>query len=201
MTASASSSSSSSSSFHSDRLRVPVSTAISHAPASLPSSSDASPSPASTPVKQGDGMKSTASDPSPSNGNVAGCLEETFDEANVHPIPLVRSHILRLSALVGQLAAIVLQHLPLDGGNPTQHQGGAPLADGCAARDDPCGSLFSSAEAKVTMAAAVSDVWLALAATSALLSLRLPRSILAKMELNRRKYPVELCRVRQCARV
>jgi hypothetical protein len=143
-------------------------------------------------------MKATPSDPSPnSDGRVSECLEETSDEAKVHPIPLVRSHILRLSALVGQLAAIVMQHLPLDGGNPTHQQDGARGTDGCAASDGPCGSLFSSSEAKVTMVAAVSDVWLALAATAALLSLRLPRSILAKMELNRRKYPVELCRVRQ----
>jgi hypothetical protein len=167
-------------------------------------SSDASPvpSPASTPVKQGDGMKSTPSDPSPgSDGRVSERLdlEETFEEAHVHPIPLVRSHILHLSALVGQLAAIVLQHLPLDGGNPAQQeQDGAPYVDGCTTRDDSSSvSILASAEAKVKLAAAVSDVWLALAATSALLSLRLPRSILAKMELNRRKYPVELCRVRR----
>jgi hypothetical protein len=143
-------------------------------------------------------VKATPSDPSPSSdGRVSECLEETSDEAKVHPIALVRSHILRLSALVGQLGAMVMQHLPLDGANPTQQQDGARGTDEFAANDDPCGSLFSSSEAKVTVAAAVSDVWLALAATAALLSLRLPRSILAKMELNRRKYPVELCRVRQ----
>src|SRR3569832_751933 len=77
-------------SFHSDKLRSLTTTST----GSASSDEHSEASPASTPVKT-DVIKNHVSSSS-------------------FPIPLVRNHIFRLSALVGQLSALVLQHFPMD---------------------------------------------------------------------------------------
>jgi hypothetical protein len=82
-----------------------------------------------------------------------------------------RNHILQLSARVGQLASVVLRDMPLDKDSTSHHQ------------------------VSLEIRAVLMDLWNDLQATAQSLELDLQVVIVKKMELNRRKYPVELCKV------
>lgn len=109
------------------------------------------------------------------------------------PIPLIRTHILGLSALVGQLSSLVLQHFPLDQRPPTpacSDAAPAAAALGTATTDNTFLEVSSP-----LLHSTVSQIWSTLWATATLSSLHLPTCILQKMELNRLKYPAHLVRV------
>jgi dCTP diphosphatase len=94
-------------------------------------------------------------------------------EETLYPLHSVRSKILALSATVGRLCSLLLSDAPLD----------APTA----LSEAPD---FVSSEIKTCMG----NVLVGLLQTAECLSLSLHTAILTKMELNRRKYPVHLCK-------
>jgi hypothetical protein len=176
------------STFHSDQLRN-----ASAARTTTPK--DGGSSPASTPVKN-DGIKASATLSVEDAAARPASAYFTSSEAvtTFHPIPQVRNHIFHLSVLVGQLAAIILNQFPFDDGSRAIGLE-ASSSTGFSEKDNrdlqsPDGTT------SVTFQRVTSDLWSTLVGIASLLSLHLPRSILQKIELNRRKYPVELCRVR-----
>ena len=98
------------------------------------------------------------------------------DQTEPLSISKARSSILRLSMLVGNLCSILFRSFPLDGVVTTT---ASP-------------SLYATPGLQESMAEIVSS----LMCTAALLSIDLETAILKKMELNNKKYPVELCKVR-----
>jgi hypothetical protein len=99
--------------------------------------------------------------------------KETTDLLSVHE---TRSLILRLSVLVGNLCSLFLQSIPLDGVSVST---GAQTLQGTPGIQMKMAELLSG-----------------LMSTAASVSINLETAILKKMELNGKKYPVHLCKVR-----
>lgn len=106
--------------------------------------------------------------------------DDTTEPLQVHH---ARSLILRLSVLVGNLCSIFLQSVPLDGSTAADTDAPSRLQDTPGLQD--------------SMAALV----LGLTSTAKALSIDLETAVLKKMELNGKKYPVELCTVRRRQRI
>lgn len=102
-------------------------------------------------------------------------------EQALYPVEHVRSHIMQLSVLVGKLSAAFLEHVPMD---PTNDDGG--ILEESRKSIPQCSDLSQYA----------SELIVCLEKTADELSLNVPTCISKKMELNRRKYPVELCKGR-----
>jgi hypothetical protein len=100
----------------------------------------------------------------------------TVDETGLLSIHETRSLILRISVLVGNLCALFLQSVPLDGGS---------VATGAQ-------TLQNTPGIQICMAELLSGIMV----TAASLSINIETAILKKMELNGKKYPVHLCKVR-----
>lgn len=101
--------------------------------------------------------------------------------ATDYPMHEIRSSIFQLSVLAGHLSALFLRLVPLD---PIHDEGVPPSTILALSSSDIASGM-------TTLLSALLD-------TSGLLSIDLRLAILSKMELNRRKYPAELCRVRGC---
>jgi hypothetical protein len=115
-----------------------------------------------------------SSSPKPSS-DVDTLERNQHDEADSNqqyliPIQMLRSSILQLSSLVGQLALLFLQQMP------------------------PFDSEHASATPDICLA--MGRIMDEILQVSRLLKLELRTAILAKMDLNAKKYPVELCQVR-----
>ena len=106
------------------------------------------------------------------------------DDGDPLPAPLhkTRSLILRLTVLVGNLCALALQTFPLDPPSLGEREEEA---------------TYKSEEVRKAMA----RVFACLMDIAASLHINLHTAILKKMELNRLKYPVELCKVRRRRRL
>lgn len=95
-----------------------------------------------------------------------------------YAVPMVRSDILELSGLVGKLSVSFLEHVPWD---PTgNHE--SETRDTKASCHHP--------ELAITMRHVLSR----LETIASRLSLNVVTCILKKMDLNRKKYPVDLCK-------
>jgi dCTP diphosphatase len=92
------------------------------------------------------------------------------DQQYLIPIQMLRSSVLQLSSLVGQLALLFLKQMP------------------------PFDSEHASATPDIGLA--MGCIMDEILQVSRLLKLELRTAILAKMDLNAKKYPVELCQVR-----
>jgi hypothetical protein len=176
-------------SFHSDQLRAPTTSTSS---AGRKTTNDDGASPASTPVKS-DGIKALVGSSTETAALSAALPSASAAATTTSPLPQFRNHVFHLSTLVGQLAAILLHQFPLDDGSRAI----ALEASSTATLSDKYGDFLSPDDAScMPFRRVTSEMWSVLVASAALLSLHLPQSILQKVELNRRKYPVELCRVR-----
>jgi hypothetical protein len=105
--------------------------------------------------------------------------ETSGDETELISVHETRSLILRLSVLVGNLCSLFLQSIPLDGVSVST--GGAVAQ-----------TLQGTPGIQICMAELLSG----LMSTAASVSINLETAILKKMELNGKKYPVHLCKVR-----
>jgi hypothetical protein len=105
--------------------------------------------------------------------------ETSVDETELLSVHETRSLILRLSVLVGNLCSLFLHSIPLDG---------VSLSNGAVAQ-----TLQGTPGIQICMAELLSG----LMSTAASVSINLETAILKKMELNGKKYPVHLCKVRQ----
>jgi hypothetical protein len=83
-----------------------------------------------------------------------------------------RDDLLKLSIGVGEMATIVLEDFPADS------------------------NVDETREASVRFAAKLSQVWIALIKVAGALSLNVPECVMKKVHLNGKKYPVDLCQVR-----
>jgi len=117
-------------------------------------------------------------------------LKDSNDEE--FPIHVVRDQLLKLQITVGQLSALFLEHVPMD-----------PIARDTKSTDqqqaDEKRTLALrqsiSSQAVLDITSSMSQLLSTLIATASLLSIDLRVAIVQKMELNGRKYPVELCKV------
>lgn len=112
-----------------------------------------------------------------SNNDADAKVKDHDVPPDLYPVQEFRSQIFRLSACVGNLSTLFLEEVPLDSLNPNEPN--APVSSKSIQRT-------------------VTELLSRLIAAAEMLSLNLQTAIVKKMELNRRKYPVELCRVR-CA--
>lgn len=121
-----------------------------------------------------------------------GAVVEGDDEDSVFPIHDIRSAIIHLVILVGNLSAEYERSVPLDpttarsqeennAAESLSQKASPPFDDSCSLR----------------LERSMSDILRKLVDTSMLLKMDLHVAIRAKVELNRRKYPVDLCRVSQ----
>lgn len=109
--------------------------------------------------------------------------ETTVDETELLSVHETRSLILRLSVLVGNLCSLFLQSIPLDGGSVSTTGGAGAVTQ----------TLQDTPGIQICMAELLSG----LMCTAASVSINLETAILKKMELNGKKYPVHLCKVRR----
>ena len=118
-------------------------------------------------------------DASSAPDNKASCNGE--EPTTLYPVDLIRSDILRLSVLVGKLSAAFLEHVPMDDSsrNDAVSEETRRIIACCSELSDYMQELLTGLEV-----------------TAARLSLHVPTCILKKMELNRKKYPVKLCKGR-----
>jgi hypothetical protein len=105
----------------------------------------------------------------------ASARSVTVDETELLSIHETRSLILRISVLVGNLCALFLQSIPLDG---------VSVATGAEIQNTP------------GIQSCMAELLSGLMVTAASLSINIETVILKKMELNGKKYPVHLCKVR-----
>jgi hypothetical protein len=124
-----------------------------------------------------DETKNDAKETNASARGVFGTADETIDKTELLSVHETRSLILRLSVLVGNLCSLFLQSIPLDG---------ASVSTGAQ-------TLQSTPGIQMCMAELLSG----LMSTAASVSINLETAILKKMELNGKKYPVHLCKVRR----
>lgn len=101
---------------------------------------------------------------------------------------LVRTEILRLTTKIGGLSASFLKDAPLDAPRPVLNE--LAETNGTTEQDHTSKSWTPSTETQQCMA----NVLWSLCVTSSACSLDLRSSVLKKMMLNERKYPVELCK-------
>lgn len=109
-----------------------------------------------------------------------------------------RTHILELSVHVGTLAKLFLQHAPLDAppSPPPTTTTSSTTSSTTTARTALDQTPFQTPEIQTCMR----DILHRLQAIAASLSIDWNLAILKKMELNRRKYPKELCQVSEVCR-
>jgi hypothetical protein len=98
------------------------------------------------------------------------------------PFALLRDDVLDLGTAMGQLAAIVRQSFPLDTVDDEVTNKQPPINDQKAG--------LSPFQQKL------SEMWSLLVRTASHLSLHLPECTYKKIELNRKKYPAAMCKVR-----
>jgi hypothetical protein len=108
------------------------------------------------------------------------------------PLYETRSLILRLTVLVGNLCFLVLQTIPLDPAMGVVARTTTIKAED-GRRATTSKSIGHAANSEVRKA--LSQILACLLDVSASASINLETAILKKMELNRRKYPVDLCKV------
>jgi hypothetical protein len=99
----------------------------------------------------------------------------TSDET-LYPVDQIRNRLFSLSALVGKLSAVFLGDLPLD----SQEDG---------VSDEARTAAFQCSD----VADLMTNLLAVLESTASLMSLDVTTCILKKVQLNRKKYPVELC--------
>jgi hypothetical protein len=121
--------------------------------------------------------------------DVKGEAESSSSAAAAMGFPLheTRSLILRLTVLVGNLCSLVLQTIPLDPAIVAT----TSFKDGRSTTSSSSSGYVANSEVRKSLAQILS----CLLDVSASASINLETSILKKMELNRRKYPVDLCKV------
>jgi hypothetical protein len=104
-------------------------------------------------------------------------LENETTVADHYPVNLIRNDIFHLSVLVGKLSACFLEKVPMDSTNDIVSEETRRIISSCTELSTLTSQLLSGLET-----------------TASRLSLNLPTCIWKKMELNRKKYPVELCK-------
>lgn len=111
------------------------------------------------------------------------------ENGNCFPIPVIRNLIFRLSAITGSLSSLFLNSavVPLDSNNAERQQHSAAVA-------------AEEFVANGAIAAAMAHLLATLMDLSCSLSVNLHTACCKKIELNGRKYPVDLCKVRACVR-
>jgi len=109
--------------------------------------------------------------------------EETSFEQAVFPVHEIRNKLLLLSELTGNLSRLFRKLVPMD--DPPAS------ADAPVAGTDVASSSSREPEIEIAMSKLLSG----LVATACLCSVNLGSAIMRKMELNRRKYPVAICKV------
>jgi hypothetical protein len=115
----------------------------------------------------------------------------------------IRSSILHLAALIGILSHDILLHLPWDGSSlpSCKHENEGPHNESHLVRaitKTPSHSVSESAMTLIAIEHSIRPILLQLLNVATLLHIDLPAAIDAKMALNAKKYPVELCKVRVC---
>jgi hypothetical protein len=94
----------------------------------------------------------------------------------------VRDDVLALGSAMGELATIVKESFPLD----TVRR----------AVDKKEGASDGEMRSLSPLQGKLSEIWLVLVTTASHLSLHLPECAYKKIEVNRKKYPVAMCKVR-----
>jgi len=125
---------------------------------------------------------------------VADSSSSTPIDSSYYPVHDVRDAVLMLSELAGNLSRLFRKMVPLD--DPTTSSSASTTTAGGTTIQSNSMTTFSAADQNLQLRTAASKLLSGLVDTSTLLRIDLKLAVLRKMELNRLKYPKELCKVR-----